>query len=400
MARKQLTFWDSERLQFDKAIDITIESINAYASRYQHWVIAWSGGKDSTTVVTLIVSLIESGQIPKPKTLTILLADTRMEFLPIWLAAMNIKAQLEKRKIDVRIVRSSLEDRFHVYMLGRGVPPPNNTTMRWCTSRIKISPMDKEIDKIYKEVGEKVLLFTGVRIGESAARDSRIALSCSRNGSECGQGWFQEEISDEKADKLAPIIHWRVCTVWDWLRLFAPTKRYGKWETEMLAIAYGGEEATENNARTGCNGCPLVEEDTAIDGVLKNYPEWEYLRPLKRIRAVYRALRLPSNRLRHTEIQYKKDGSLGKNQNRMGPLTMEARAWGLNQLLKIQEEINIEARRLGKPEVDMLNEEEISCIKNKWAINEWPKGWTGSEPRADLPFIPYTPDGSVQLALD
>jgi hypothetical protein len=44
--------------------------------------------------------------------------------------------------------------------------------------------------------GERLLMLTGVRLGESAVRDRRIALSCSRNGAECGQGWFQHQTYD------------------------------------------------------------------------------------------------------------------------------------------------------------------------------------------------------------
>jgi DNA sulfur modification protein DndC len=400
MSRKQLTFWDSQRLSFDQAVDLTIESLLNYATQYDHWVVAWSGGKDSTTVVTLIVTLIEAGQIPKPKTLTVLITDTRLEFVPLWISAMDIKSQLESRGVEVRIVLAEMDKRFLVYLLGRGVPPPNNKTLRWCTPNIKIKPMELEVDKIYAEFGTKILLFTGVRIGESAVRDQRIALSCSKDGAECGQGWFQADISDDKADKLAPISHWRVCTVWDWLKLFAPMKRYGGWNTELLAIAYGGEEAEEINARTGCIGCPLTDKDTAIDGVLKNFPQWKYLAPLKRIRPIHRILRKPSMRIRKTDPEYLKDGSLGKHQNRMGPLTMEARRWALDKFIGIQAEVNEEALRVGMPQINILNDEEIARIRELWDLDTWPDGWTGNEQRADLPYTPITPDGSVQLTID
>ena len=44
-------------------------------------------------------------------------------------------------------------------------------------------------------------MLTGVRIGESAARDQRIALSCTKDGGECGQGWFQQTSSQAVADR-------------------------------------------------------------------------------------------------------------------------------------------------------------------------------------------------------
>jgi DNA sulfur modification protein DndC len=38
----------------------------------------------------------------------------------------------------------------------------------------------------------------------------------------------------------------------------------------MIADAYGGDEAEEINARTGCTGCPLASEDKALDTILSN----------------------------------------------------------------------------------------------------------------------------------
>src|SRR5689334_8384330 len=124
-----------------QAIELTVESLNHYAPNYRHWAIAYSGGKDSSATVTLAAHLIETGLVPAPRSLTVLYADTRLEMPPLQLAAMGVLAELRERGIDTRVVLPALDDRFFVYMLGRGVPPPNNKTLRWCTSQIKIEPM-------------------------------------------------------------------------------------------------------------------------------------------------------------------------------------------------------------------------------------------------------------------
>ncbi|TEB41489.1 phosphoadenosine phosphosulfate reductase, partial [Flavobacterium circumlabens] len=107
--------------------------------------------------------------------------------------------------------------------------------------------------------------------------------------------------------------------------------KYGAWSTELLADAYGGDEAEEINARTGCIGCPLVEKDKSLDTILKN-PKWQYLEPLKGLKVLYREMRLPKHRLRKNGNERKKDGSLAKNQYRMGPLTLEARLYFLDKI--------------------------------------------------------------------
>jgi DNA sulfur modification protein DndC len=392
-----LSGWDEEgrRLQMTESFQLTIDSLLTYGPRHKHWAIAYSGGKDSSTLVTLIVYLIESGKVPRPETLTVLYADTRMELLPLWLSAKGILDDLAERGIETRTVTAPLEKRFLPYILGRGVPPPNNNTLRWCTRQIKIDPMAAELRRLFGQRGEKILMLTGVRQGESAIRDGRIAMSCGRNGGECGQGWYQETMPGALCDTLAPLLHWRVCHVWEWLRHWAPRAEFGDWDTALLAEAYGGNEAEEVNARTGCVGCPLATQDTALDALIER-PSWAYLAPLKRLRPLYRELRLPERRLRKQGGARRKDGTLVRNQQRMGPLTIEARQWALAEILAVQDEANNAARASGRPCIDLLSEEEIAFIRRCHEENVFPNKWTGEEPRADEPLAPLESEGGLQ----
>jgi len=397
MEKQQLNFFSAMRSTLQEQQEMTIQSMNAYGARYKHWVFAWSGGKDSSATLTFILYLIESKQIEPPKEITVCLADTHLELLPLWFSAMQIIAKLKSKGINVRIVEPDLDNRFFVYMLGRGVPPPSNT-FRWCTPKLKIGPMMDALQDIYDKSGEKFLLITGVRQGESAQRDGRIAMSCGKDGAECGQGWYQLTAPDEICDKLAPLLHWRVCSVWDWLKVFAPMPQYGGWPTAAIADSYGGDLAEEKNARTGCVGCNLASKDTSLILTIKN-PKWKYLNPLMRLRGIYTELKKPRTRLRKTEPQLKKDGTLQKNQNRMGPLTFESRLWALDQILKIQHEINEVALREGKPTMMLINEQEEMRIRELIALETWPQGWTGDEKRADEPYLQRFSNGSIQSDL-
>lgn len=380
-----------------ESIDLTIASLKEYGNRHKHWAAAWSWGKDSTCLVTLVAQLINTGQIPAPESFTVLCADTRMELTPLWFSAQAIIRQLEDRGIKVHVVMAPLDDRFLVYILGRGVPPPSNT-FRWCTGQIKVEPMEVALNELLSHTDEKYLMLTGVRQGESAIRDQRIVMSCSKDGAECGQGWYQTGLESDRCSTLAPILHWRVCNVWDWLKIFAPMKKHGGWHTTILADAYGGDEAEEINARTGCIGCPLASKDKALDAVIR-LPQWAYLSPLKGLKIIYREMKKPMHRLRKSGGDRRKDGQLSKNQQRMGPLTIEARKSFLAQVLSIQEHVNSEARRLCRTEIDILNAQEIARIRELHELNTWPDGWDGSEPVANVILDKVYNDGSVMGAL-
>lgn len=380
-------------MTMQEAIRLTVQSLQAYGTRYRHWCIAYSGGKDSSATVTLIAHLIKTNQIPAPKSLIVLYADTRMELPPLQMSAIGILEELKIRGIETRVVLPALDHRFFVYMFGRGVPPPSNV-FRWCTPKLKVHPMLKTLQDRYDEVGEKFLTLTGVRLGESAARDQRIALSCSRDGAECGQGWFLESTPEQISDTLSPLIHWRVCHVWDWLMFYAPDLGF---PTINIAESYGGDEAQEVNARTGCVGCNLVDEDRALEMVLR-LPRWQYLQPLKGLRPLYRELKEPQYRLRKIG-ERNKDGSLAAKQGRLGPLTLEARQYGLAKVLEIQNEINAVARSQGRPFLSLINSDEQARIEELIAANTWPQKWDGTEILGSEVYEMTGPGGTKQLVL-
>ena len=404
--KSQLSLWEGSRMAIDEALRLTAESLNTYGPRFAHWGIAYSGGKDSTAMLAAVLYLLDVGAVEKPQTLTVLYADTRMELPPLHIGAMRVLSAVRDRGYQTRIVLPEMDKRFFVYMLGRGVPPPNNNTFRWCTRQIKVDPMAAELRRIGEATGGDYLMLTGVRIGESAIRDNRIAVSCSRDGGECGQGWFQAAGTELNTDTngnvrklpgiatLAPNLHWRLCITWDWLRDIGNGRHRHGLPTSLTAEAYGADDpdsAVELSARTGCNGCPLATRDSAIDNLLQLDPErWQWLEPLKELRPLYRWLREPAQRLRMPGGERRGDGTLSTNQYRMGPLTMQARAMALAAVLDIQGRCNAAA---GSTAVDMLNADEAARICELMAANTWPRRWTGNEPHADEP----TDEGGATL---
>lgn len=376
MSRLQDSLFSDQRLQLDDAIELSTDSLAEYGRRYRHWAVAYSGGKDSTATVTFVAWAIASGRVPAPASLSVLYADTRMELPPLQMAAMKLLDQLRAGGFDAHVVLPQMDDRFYVYMLGRGVPPPTNR-FRWCTAQLKVEPMLAKLSDLRERAGEKILMLTGVRLGESAARDQRIAVSCSRDAGECGQGWFQATTDTAVADTLAPLLHWRLCHVFDWLYF---DDRHG-YDASGIAAVYGSDEV-----RTGCVACNLASRDTALERLLRA-PEWQHLRPLLELRELYAELKLPRWRKRKAAPEMTQSGDYSKNGQRMGPLTMAGRAYGLRRVLDIQ-------RRAG---VDLINANEEARIREMWSLGLWPRKWSEADIAADVPIARIVPVGDALI---
>ena len=384
---KQPSLFESDRLSLTGAIDLSIASLGAYGEKYDHWAIAYSGGKDSTATVAFVDYALRGGYVRLPKTLTILYADTRMELPPLQQTAMKLMDDVVRRwtyswiigfRVITEVVQPEMDDRFFVYMLGRGVPPPKNR-FRWCTPQLKVEPMHAALAHLRAHVGKKFLMLTGVRLGESAARDQRIAVSCSKDSGECGQGWFQTATPAAVADTLAPLLHWRLCHVYDWLYF---DDRHG-FDVGNIAAIYG-----EDDVRTGCVGCNLASRDTALERVIR-HPDWAHLSPLLELKMLYSELTAPTWRKRKTEAELRQDGKYSLNVQRMGPLTMEGRAYGLKRILDIQQ----------RAQVDLINSFEEDRIREMWALNVWPRKWSELDADATVEFDAYglTSDGQLTV---
>ena len=369
---RNLSLFEADRLTLDDAIDLSVASLNAYGERYPHWAIGYSGGKDSTATVAFVLWALAAGKVKAPESLHVLYADTRQELPPLQAAAMRILDLVRERGHDAQVVLPAMDDRFYVYMLGRGVPPPKNR-FRWCTPQIKIEPMHAALAGIREATGQKLLMLTGVRLGESAVRDARIAVSCSKDSGECGQGWFQVATPESIADTLAPLLHWRLCHVFDWL--YFENDRHG-FDTSGIAAVYG-----EDDVRTGCVGCNLASRDNALERLVKQ-AEWEHLRPLLELKPLFAELTMAKHRKRKAEPEMRQDGQWAQNVQRLGPLTMEARAYGLERIKDIQ----------SRARVDLVNVDEELRIRELWALNTWPNKWDGTEVDGDVALDAITVD--------
>jgi len=303
---------------------------------YDHWIITFSGGKDSTSTVamSLETALEWLGRIRR---IDVIYADTRLEIPTIHQYALSFMNHLRKssrfKKLPLycHIVHPKVSGRFWVCLLGKGYPPPHQL-FRWCTRRLKIEPVEDKLRPFIQP--DRTVIITGVRFGESKNRDKTLIQSCTRGG-ECGQGlWFRYS-GRLKAGYLAPLVDWNDCDVWDYLLLVAPSLGY---PTAELDDVYNGR-----GTRFGCWMCTVVRQDKAMEKTIAR-PEWNHLAPLAEFRKyVWELTRSTDTR------RLRADGQ-------PGGLRHEVRKALLEQLLDIQVEVGIE----------LISNDEIQAIKEIW----------------------------------
>ncbi len=349
-----------------------------YVYQYDNrpWVIGYSGGKDSTTVIQLIFNAL--CEIPPEKLykpVYIISSDTMVEtpliisYIDSTLNSIQKRASELKLPISCHKVAPELEKTFWVSLIGKGYPPPRQK-FRWCTDKLKIAPANKFIlDKVSK-FGE-VIMVLGVRKGESQARDQVL------RSHEVEGKILKRHTTLSNAYVYAPIQCFSTEDVWDYL-LSTPSP-WGRNNNELLELYQNssGEcplvtdqlDKSVNtqscgNSRFGCWICTVVKEDKALIGFIDNGEDWlEYL--LK-----FRNWLIDIRENEHYRDNKRKDGSvyyLGEGEEKrkgLGPFNLYGRKAILKELLQTQKDINEDKRTPYK--LSLITTEELKEIRKIW----------------------------------
>ncbi len=341
-----------------------------YQSDNRPWVIGYSGGKDSTTVVELVYKMLLSlPENERHKNVHIVSSDTLIEnpLIKIYLSKMNnllgVSARRDGLPIISKMVTPPPNNSFWANVIGRGFPTPRmNGTFRWCTDRLKIKPSADYIRNVIREEGQEAVVLLGVRKAESIARKRRI------EGRELANRLMNRHETIQDAYVYNPIVELTTEDVWDvLLKLDGGRTPWGADNNELVEL-YSGADSGEcpfatthaggqtqscGNSRFGCWVCPVVKEDKSLNGFIKSghrelIPLANFRKWLMDIREIDR---YREKRRRNGTVYETKTGEMG-----YGPFTWEARQLILQNLIETQKKMGFE----------LITKDELKAIDEIW----------------------------------
>lgn len=355
----------------ENTLEELIEEIKyVYQSDKRPWVIGYSGGKDSTTVVELVYKmLLALPDWQRNKNVYIVSSDTLIEnpLIQIYLNKMNeMLGEAAKRDglpIKSKMVTPAPNNSFWANVIGRGLPTPRmNGTFRWCTDRLKINPSAEYIRNVIKQEGQEVVVLLGVRKAESIARKRRI------EGRELANRLLNRHETIQEAYVYNPIVELTTDDVWDVLLSFDDGKTPWGSDNNELVELYSGADSGEcpfaathagdqtqscGNSRFGCWVCTVVKEDKSLKGFIKS--GHRELEPLADFRTWIMGIRdhgeYREKRRRNGTVYETKTGEMG-----YGPFTWEARQLILTMLIETQQQMGYE----------LITVEELKAIDEIW----------------------------------
>ncbi|MEG4089175.1 DNA phosphorothioation system sulfurtransferase DndC [Microcoleus sp. Pol12B4] len=270
------------------------------------WVLGYSGGKDSTSVVQLIwYAIAELPPEKRTKKIYVITTDTLVEnpIVSTWvrqsLKRMKFAAIEHKLPIEPYMLYPEVKDTFWVNLIGKGYPAPRHG-FRWCTERLKILPSNRFVRDMVRINGE-VILILGTRKAESIKRAvsmekheiGRMSDRLNNNSSSIKSLLYQNP-SLPNSLIYSPIEDWRTDEVWIYLNQWA-----NPWENSNkdLFTMYRGATADNEcplvvdtstpscgSSRFGCWVCTMVSQDKSMEAMIQNDEEKEWMQPLLDIR--------------------------------------------------------------------------------------------------------------------
>ncbi|TLP36937.1 phosphoadenosine phosphosulfate reductase family protein [Arcobacter arenosus] len=370
-------------ISINKKEEKALEMLSYY---YQNdprpFCVAYSGGKDSSVIVYLTIKMLQNlitKNIDLKKQVLIINSNTLAELPPVLkhlnesLKTIQEYSDQYDLPIKVKEVTPELKNTLNVQLLGVGMPPPSNQ-LRWCTDKLKVFPIDKEITSNFPD--GKFISVIGTRRDESFSRDARIERKTLKG--------TNLKLNDryKNASNLMPIEDWSTKDVWEYL--FKQTNELlnvdflwkiysdasGKDTKECTFVGAGGKHIEEGKigcgvSRFGCWQCYMVRDnDKSLDGLMqsgyenidlyKEYRDWFW----NLTQQGWEKTRDPYSHRHQGQELYNKGGEDNPKYGMTMPkgLNLKLRKASFSRLLVLQTKLNEE----------IITKEEIIEIQKRW----------------------------------
>ena len=334
------------------------------------WIIGFSGGKDSTVLLTLVwiaMNRLKEQGTPLNRHVYVVCNDTMVENPVIEEYVINVLDKIDRaakeQKMPISVTRTTptIEDSFWCCVIGKGYPVPNNS-FRFCTEKMKIKPTSQFITDQVSYDGEAIVL-VGTRLTESQARERSIK---------------RHEIKGHRLSKhplnpntftYAPIKELMLEEVW-WIINALPSP-WG-FDNKILFDIYRDASADDyecptvvtddshrscGQSRFGCWICTVVKEDKSMSSLINSGVVW--MKPLLDFRN-----RLVENRnVSELRCDTRRNGqrAVDETGHNMGNYTMKYRIQLLRELLTIQKETQDY-----RASIDLITNQELIAIQVLW----------------------------------
>lgn len=334
------------------------------------WIIGFSGGKDSTVLLTLVWiamnRLKEQGE-NLTRRVYVVCNDTMVENPVIEEYVINVLDKIDRaakeQKMPISVTRTTptIEDSFWCCVIGKGYPVPNNS-FRFCTEKMKIKPTSQFITDQVSADGEAIVL-VGTRLSESQARERSIK---------------RHEIKGHRLSKhplnpntytYAPIKELMLEEVW-WIINAIPSP-WG-FDNKILFDIYRDASADDyecptvvtddshrscGQSRFGCWICTVVKEDKSMSSLINSGVVW--MKPL----LDYRNRLVENRNVSELRCDTRRNGqrAVDETGHNMGNYTMAYRIQLLRELLTIQKETQDY-----RASIDLITNQELIAIQVLW----------------------------------
>ncbi|MFC1861728.1 DNA phosphorothioation system sulfurtransferase DndC [Chloroflexota bacterium] len=343
--------------------DIIDQYVNDQSQR--PWVIAFSGGKDSTTLLQVVwnsISKIKTRQ--RTRDIHIVCNNTLVEnpviisYVKKQLDSIRTAAIEQSMPVTVEHTIPSMNNTFWVNLIGRGYVAPNSL-FRWCTERLKIKPTSKYIQEKVTTYGEVIILL-GTRKAESSTRSRSIK---------------RYEVKGKRLNKhnlpgahvYAPLKNVSTNDVWWYL-----AQNVSPWHSDNNDLVHIYRNASDDNdcplitdkstpacgqSRFGCWVCTVVSSDKSMQNLISTGDHW--MQPLLEFRNML-AETINRDRIDYDPLKYRMP--IRRNtQEGLGPYWPRWRQNILKRLLETQKIV-----QQTKSNIQLITEQELVAIQVIW----------------------------------